>query len=217
MTSKKAKPKRREPDVRESYHHGTLRDALIRATDEILSERGAVGFTLREAARRAGVSVASPSHHFGSAAGLLTEVAITGFEELTRMSRDAANSETTPAARLRAQGMAYVRFAIAYPGRFQLMFRHDLLLTGDDRLTAAGQAAYADLEISVRAYLAATDDDVTDEVLRSTVLGAWSIVHGFAHLALDGKFKTLSQTPALSDFVSDSLPGVLLRAWPDGE
>jgi AcrR family transcriptional regulator len=216
MKSGKARLKG-EAASRGSYHHGTLRDALIRATDEILSERGAVGFTLREAARRAGVSVAAPSHHFGSAAGLLTEVAIAGFEALTRVLRDAADTGIAPAARLRALGMGYVRFALAHPGRFQLMFRHDLLLTDDDRLTIAGQAAFTELETSVRAYLAAAGERAADDVLRSTVLGAWSTVHGFAHLALDGKFMTMAQPRSLPDFVSDVLPGVLQAAWPDRE
>lgn len=214
MKSGKARPKG-DPAGRDHYHHGTLREALIRATDEILSECGAVGFTLREAARRAGVSVAAPSHHFGSAAGLLTEVAIAGFEALTKVLRDAAVTGMAPAARLRAQGMGYVRFALAHPGRFQLMFRHDLLLAGDDRLATAGQAAFAELETSVRAYLAATDHGATDDVVRSTVLGAWSTVHGFAHLALDGKFMMMAGPRSLSGFVSDVLPGVLLAAWPD--
>ena len=212
---RKATSKQDDRTGRGHYHHGTLRDALIRATDEILAERGAVGFSLREAARRVGVSVGAPSHHFGSAAGLLTEAAIAGFEELTRVLRAAAANELAPAACLRAQGVGYVRFALAHPGRFQLMFRHDLLLAGDDRLTAAGQAAFIELEASVRAYLAVTDGSAPSEVLRSTVLGAWSTVHGFAHLALDGKFTAISQPHSLSDFVSDVLPGVLLAAWPD--
>ena len=215
MKSGKARPKGEDAASRGNYHHGTLRDALIRATDEILSERGAVGFTLREAARRAGVSVAAPSHHFGSAAGLLTEVAIAGFDGLTKVLRDAADTGMAPAARLRALGMGYVRFALAHPGRFQLMFRHDLLLVDSDRLAIAGQAAFTELETSVRAYLAAADERAADDVLRSTVLGAWSTVHGFAHLALDGKFMTIAQPRSLPDFVSDVLPGVLLAAWPD--
>ena len=66
------------------YHHGHLRDALIRAADELLAERGLEGFTLRETARRAGVSPAAPSHHFGGTAGLLTEVAALGYQELAR-------------------------------------------------------------------------------------------------------------------------------------
>ena len=73
-----------EAGERDGYHHRGLRLALINAADAILRERGIEGFTLREAARRAGVSAAAPGHHFGNSAGLLTEVAILGFEELTR-------------------------------------------------------------------------------------------------------------------------------------
>lgn len=202
---------------RERYHHGTLRDALLQATDDILSERGAEGFTLREAAKRAGVSAAAPGHHFGSAAGLLTEVAIAGFEELTRVLRQAAATESAPAARLRAQGMSYVRFALAYPGRFQLMFRHDLLLPDDDRLRAAGQAALCELEASIRAYFEKDEmeADIGEECTRATLLGVWSTVHGFAHLALDGKFTAMAHPQSLSAFVSSVLPQVLLTAWPD--
>jgi AcrR family transcriptional regulator len=189
----------------------------MQATDEILSERGAEGFTLREAAKRAGVSAAAPGHHFGSAAGLLTEVAISGFEELTRVLRQAAATESAPAARLRAQGISYVRFALAYPGRFQLMFRHDLLLPDDDRLKAAGQAALRELEASIRAYLeiGGMETDIGEESMRATLLGAWSTVHGFAHLALDGKFAAMAHPKSLSAFVSSVLPQVLLTAWPD--
>ena len=66
------------------YHHGALREALIEATESLLAERGAEGFSLREVARRAGVSPAAPAYHFGDAAGLLTAVASSGFEALTR-------------------------------------------------------------------------------------------------------------------------------------
>jgi len=80
------------------YHHGDLRAALIGATEALLAERGIEGFTLREAARRAGVSAAAPMHHFGSAAGLLTEVATLGFEELTRYLRERERDGDDPPA-----------------------------------------------------------------------------------------------------------------------
>ena len=66
------------------YHHGALRQALIDATEALLAEKGADGFSLREVARRAGVSAAAPAHHFGDASGLLTAVATLGFEGLTK-------------------------------------------------------------------------------------------------------------------------------------
>ncbi|QCI63328.1 TetR/AcrR family transcriptional regulator [Phreatobacter stygius] len=218
MTAGKASPRPARRGGRQSYHHGMLRDALIRAAVEILSERGAEGFTLREAARRAGVSAGAPAHHFGSAAGLLTEVVIAGFEDLTQALRAAAGTAASPAARLRAQGMSYVRFALAHPGRFQLMFRHDLLLAGDERLGHAGKAAKAELEATIRAYITDRDGPGADErSVRAALLGAWSAVHGFAHLALDGKFTAMAQPRSISGFVSDELPDVLLAFWPDRE
>src|SRR3546814_1306446 len=119
-------PKKKPAAAPGAYHHGARRAALIEATEAILAERGLEGFTLREAARRVDVSPAAPLHHFGSAAGLLTEVAVLGFEALTQHLREGAQSGgSDPGARLRAQGMGYVRFALAYPARFQLMFRKD--------------------------------------------------------------------------------------------
>src|SRR5258708_6867554 len=77
---KAKKPARKKP-TRKTYHHGDLRRQLIAAAERIIVERGVEGFTLREAARRVGVSPAAPSHHFKDAKGLLTEVALLGFRD----------------------------------------------------------------------------------------------------------------------------------------
>ncbi len=199
---------------RGSYHHGGLRDALIVAADQILEERGPEGFSLREAARRAGVSAGAPAHHFGSTAGLLTEVAILGFDGLRHALHAAGEVASMPGGRLRAQGIAYVRFALAHRGRFQLMFRHDLLQPDNERLESVGSAALAELETSMRTYLG-TDKNANPKVLRAMVLNAWSTVHGFAHLALDGKFSSYAHPQSLSDFVSETLDEMLGIAWPD--
>lgn len=199
---------------RDSYHHGALRDALIVAADQILEERGPEGFSLREAARRAGVSAGAPAHHFGSTAGLLTEVAILGFDGLRHALHEAGEAAPTPSARLRAQGVAYVRFALAHRGRFQLMFRHDLLLPDNERLESVGGAALAELETSMRIYLGA-DESANPKGLRAMVLNAWSTVHGFAHLALDGKLASFAHPQSLGDFVSETLDEMLRIAWPD--
>ena len=99
------------------YHHGALREALILATESLLAERGAEAFSLREVARRAGVSPAAPAHHFGDASGLLTAVATSGFEALSAAleAGDAKGGGDARAA-LRGQGQAYVRFALQHPG-----------------------------------------------------------------------------------------------------
>jgi AcrR family transcriptional regulator len=205
-----------EAGERESYHHRGLRLALISAADAILRERGVEGFTLREAARRAGVSAAAPGHHFGNSAGLLTEVAILGFEELTRALQQASTIKPAT-ARLRAQGIAYARFALKHPGRFHLMFRHDLLLAGDDRLEARGEAAFGELEHTIRALRALPHDQPIDAASQAILLGVWSTVHGFAHLALDGKFDRLGPGTRPLDLLAITLPDVLLALWPDAE
>lgn len=205
---KKNQPPEQGPSDR--YHHGDLRTALIRAADEILAEHGLEGFSLREAARRAGVSAAAPAHHFGGAAGLLSEVALLGFEELAKNLQVDA-SQGTPTQRLRLQGMGYVRFAMTYPGRFQLMFRHELLNPDHSALQEAGARALLRLEETIRAVRSIPDRQALDPQARAALLATWSTVHGFAHLALDGKLAHLDAgtTP------DDLLMQVLESQWPD--
>src|SRR3982751_1093477 len=125
--------------ARDAYHHGALRESLIEAAEAVLAERGVEGFSLREVARRSGVSPAAPAHHFGDANGLLTAVATLAFEGLTEaLQAGNARGGDDPVARLREQGVGYVSFALRYPGRFGLMFR-----TGLDKTEALEQSAHA--------------------------------------------------------------------------
>lgn len=199
---------------REGYHHGDLRDALIRATDAILADRGLEGFSLREAARRAHVSPAAPAHHFGSSAGLLTEVAILGFQELARHI-SIEKSAGSPVERLKKQGVGYVRFALAFPGRFHLMFRHDLLLADDERLDAASEQAWAAIAPTIRALRTLPDDAELDAPAHAMMLAVWSTVHGFAHLALDGKFSRIEPNATADYLLGDLLPLMLETLWPE--
>ncbi|GLQ78293.1 TetR family transcriptional regulator [Mesorhizobium huakuii] len=203
-----------EETDRESYHHGDLRDALIQATDAILAERGLEGFTLRGAARRAHVSPAAPAHHFGSSAGLLTEVAILGFQELARHI-DIEGPAESPTARLKRQGAGYVRFALAYPGRFQLMFRHDLLLADDARLAAASELAKVPIARTIQALLGRPENAEIDAPASAMILAAWSAVHGFAHLALSGKFSRLTPEARSQHLLDELLPDMLEALWPE--
>lgn len=181
-------PSRASAPRRPSYHHGELRDALIAATESILAERGVDGFSLREAARRAGVSAAAPAHHFGDATGLLTEVAILGFEGLAAALREAERAGgDDPMARLRAQGAGYVRYALAHPGRFRLMFRKALLRHEDPRLSAAGGAAFHVLEAGVRAAVGLGPRARMSAAHSAALMATWSLVHGLANLVLEGQ------------------------------
>lgn len=204
---------RKEHRRSESYHHGDLRAALVRAADEILADQGVEGFSLREAARRAGVSPAAPAHHFGSAAGLLSEVAVLGFEELNKYL--AVDTAMTPTQRLWMQGIGYVRFALTYPGRFHLMFRRDLLSQDHAALLEAGERTLAQLEHTIRAIRSLADDQALDAETRIAVLAAWSMVHGFAHLALDGKLASMHAGTRLDGLLETVLPEMLRSQWPD--
>lgn len=172
---------------RHSYHHGDLRQTLIDATEQLLAERGPEGFSLREVARRSGVSAAAPAHHFGDSEGLLAAVATTAFEALfVEIEAGRVRGGDDPVARLREQGVGYVRFALRYPGRFKLMFRNGL---GPDlALSQASHSAYVALEDSVRALLGKPEGAPLDAAARRAFWSIWSVVHGFAHLALAGQF-----------------------------
>src|SRR5262249_55063933 len=135
-----------------AYHHGDLRRQLIAAAERIIIERGVDGFTLREATRRVGVSHAAPAHHFKDAKGLLTEVALLGYRDFAQAlaAADRRGGED-PARRLREQGEAYVRFALKYPARFQLMFRVDKHDHSNAEFVRVAKQSYRVLEDAIRA------------------------------------------------------------------
>jgi len=168
------------------YHHGNLRTALIAAAEAVITERGVDGFSLREAARRAGVSPAAPGHHFGDARGLLTAVATAAFTELGDVLAAAAAVPGDRRPRLEAQGAAYVGFALAHPAAFDLMWRRAVVDAADPDFVAAGRRAFEMLDAVVRADQPPIADPL-DPALAPTV-AAWSLVHGFAKLAVEDVF-----------------------------
>src|SRR5215468_8451073 len=110
-TQKRAKAPAKQGLARQqSYHHGDLHDALLKAAETVLERDGVQGLTLRAAAREAGVSHAAPTHHFGDMTGLLSELAAVGFRRFGAALREAASQRTTAHARLDAMGVAYVTF-----------------------------------------------------------------------------------------------------------
>jgi AcrR family transcriptional regulator len=172
-----------------TYHHGDLRRALLRTAAEAIAESGPAALSLRELARRAGVSHAAPTHHFGDKAGLLTALAIEGYRLLADELRSAAE-ETGSFLEV---GVAYVRFAIGHRGHFEVMFRPDQVHADDPELVAARVAGGAVLRRSL-AELSRTGDasrpDSAGGQGEATALAAWALVHGFATLWLAGGFPT---------------------------
>jgi AcrR family transcriptional regulator len=167
------------------YHHGDLRSTLLRASLELIREVGIRGFTLREVARRAGVSHAAPYRHFRDKAELLAAIAEDGFNSLTAAMRSAAAKTKNPVARLQNAGIAYVDFGQDRPEHFSVMFTVEL--SGDlyPSAKAAAQGCFAEL---VTLVTACHDRPVPDwQQPRTWALIAWTQVHGIADLALRGQ------------------------------
>jgi AcrR family transcriptional regulator len=171
-----------------TYHHGSLREALLRAAERILERDGIQGLTLRAAAREAGVSHAAPKNHFGDLSGLLTDLAAMGFERIAEAMAAAARDGDDPGACLKAVGRSYVAFARSHPGLFQLMYRSERLDMSRgslrDGVAASGRALFG----AVAAVRCEQLVPPTLTLLQAAhVASAWSLVHGFAMLLLDGR------------------------------
>ena len=186
-----------------AYHHGALRQALLEAAESLIAARGGAGFSLREPARRAGVSPAAPAHHFGDARGLLTAVAAEAFRRFGD-ALAAADDGSDREARIRAKGVAYVRFAIAAPAMFDLMWRYALVDREDPDYVRAGARAYRIIDVAVRGE-APVGEPVHGKA--PSTIAAWSMVHGFARLALDGAFG--DDSGAAAEVADRLLPDVL--------
>lgn len=159
--------------MKTGYHHGDLRRAIVDAALEAIDQHGVDGWSMRELARRAGVSHAAPAHHFGDRTGLLTAIAADGFRLL-------ADALEAGAEDFLETGLAYVSFAVAHPVHFQVMFQPGLYRADDPALREAEERAAAVLAEGARRV--AGDD-------RSAALAGWSIAHGFASLWLSGAMR----------------------------
>ena len=175
--------RRRAGTSKAGYHHGDLRIALLDAAEALLEERGVEGLTLRECARRAGVSHGAPAHHFGDVGGLIAELTLRCFESFgARLAGARAAAPEVPFERLLALGVAYVDFALAQPAHFRLMFRMGRLHPST-RLQQSDQASFnVLLECIKETDLAGGGNG---SLLEEKALLAQTMVHGFATLVLE--------------------------------
>jgi AcrR family transcriptional regulator len=160
------------------YHHGDLRRVLLREAAAMIEDVGPAHVSLRELARRAGVSHAAPAHHFGDKAGLLTVIATEGFLLLADRLTDAMERTGD----FLEVGVAYVEFAVGHRAHFEVMFRPDLYHADADDVRSAREQSNAALYGGVRAVPGAGTGPET----RTAGLAAWSMVHGFASLWITG-------------------------------
>ncbi len=166
-----------------AYHHGNLRQALLDAVGEIIAEKGTGGVSLREAARRAGVSHGAPAHHFGDKLGMLTAFSARGYELFGARMTKAAETAGTPNEKITAVGFEYLRFAIEERAYFDVMFRDDMHDEADSHHRAVSRDAFSVL--MGLAEQVATDSS-GDEDPAILAIRAWSMVHGLATLWVDG-------------------------------
>src|SRR5262245_33078715 len=120
-----------------SYHHGNLRPTLLAAAVEVIGEAGPAAMSLRAVARRAGVTHAAASYHFGDKAGLLTAVAADGYRRLADELRSAPGAGQRSRAAMLEMGVAYVRFAVTHAAHFEVMYRPELYHPDDSEILAA--------------------------------------------------------------------------------
>ncbi len=196
-----------------SYHHGDLKEALLSAAEDILTEKGVQGLTLRACARRAGVSHAAPKHHFADVSELLSEVSVRSFDRLT-VALEAVREEggADPAERLVRVAHVYVGFARQFPDHFRLMFRRDAMSPDNETVQQAAGRTFAEMANSIAAQR--SEPEVTPETLeerigerdfQNDILMAWSQIHGYAQLLLEGQFDGFAETEGLDAFVERTI------------
>lgn len=181
--SSKSSPGDKEGKPR--YHHGDLRQALIDAALQLISEEGYAALSLREVARRAGVTHAAPYRHFADKEALLLSVAAEGFRMMTAAMRERMARETQLLERLAATGIAYVHFAVAHPAHFRVMFGPHFTRPPEPPVSSNPDTdAFGLLVNTIEEGQKA--GVLREEPTLELALSAWALVHGLASLLVDG-------------------------------
>lgn len=184
--------KNSKPPMTDHYHHGDLRHALINAAMSLLTENQDWEFSLREVARRAGVSHNAPYNHFATKRELLTAVAVAGHELLrTRMLASLAGINDAKAGLVKI-GLVYVKFGLENPAHYRLMFSAALSKGGGGRPIAVVEEGKQTRKILSDTIRRGARSGVfppalmKNEELQAAIIATWAAMHGLTMLALDG-------------------------------
>lgn len=179
------------------YHHGNLKEALVRAALELIAEKGPAGFTFADAARWAGVSPAAPYRHFRDRDELMSDVARRGFDlfEAT-LKRAWDEGRPVPSAAFDRLGKAYLEFARKEPAYYSAMFEAGISLDVNPELRLAGDRAFGVLRAATET-LVATMPPKTRPPVMMMALHIWALSHGVASLfgRGDAASRRLPMTP----------------------
>jgi AcrR family transcriptional regulator len=186
------------------YHRVNLKQSLLDAAVALIGEVGPQGFTLREVARRAGVSHNAPYRHFRDKDDLLAEVAAQGFDGLTESIKKAMAKGRTASERLTLAGRGYVQFALQQPQHLLVMFETPVTERQRPEHAEAAQRAFQTLLDAIVAVQAEGGLPKGDPQTFAAV--AWSGVHGLAKLAIGGRLPfDAKQTLRFADYLTQVL------------
>jgi len=187
-TTKRSKPAAasataRTRGAKTAYHHGNLRDEMVREGMAILESEGQAALSMREIARRIGVTQTAPLHHFDKA-GLLAAIAALGFRKLFEFRMEALKDKRDPRERLMTVMLAYAEFALTHPALFHLMHGPEIPdKTLFPELNEAATRSYSILETAVADFLLASEGSM--ERSREATLAAWTACHGLATILIN--------------------------------
>ena len=192
------------------YHHGELREALIRATRELVEQRGAENFTLADACRVAGVTTAAPYRHFRGKEEILEEIASRGFEELgNRTTAILAEKGEGTLEGIVAMGQAYVAFAVEETAVFRLMFGQQPSLKKAEHVLGAAHACFSKLIGQVALYC--NRNKVRGDT-QQMALRLWTFVHGAASLLIDQDYDAIAPNIDVNQLIAGATPGLLVAS-----
>ncbi len=193
--------------TKKSYHHGDLREALIKAAFEEISQSGAEGFTMADACRIAGVSTAAPYRHFKDRDELLADVTALGFQILHARDKEAceAAGEGTVDGII-ALGKSYVGFAVDHPGLFRLMFGQNPKVAAAENVELCGHECFSYVIGQVALYFQKNDRPGNPLEIATSL---WTYVHGMSSLSIDRKYETVSTGIDVEKLLEDVTPRLL--------
>jgi AcrR family transcriptional regulator len=196
------------PDVRrDTYHHGDLKRTLTDAALQLVQEKGPKGFSLREVARRAGVSAAAPYRHFADKAQLLAAAATQGFVQLHETLDATASLTTDVTEQVLAMGRAYVRWAVTHPDYYQVMFGSELDKSESPELPTESARAFGDLlDAIVRCQEAGLLPAGEPLGMAGPI---WSLLHGVSMLTIGSELSHVGIREEPEDLVERSLRALL--------
>jgi AcrR family transcriptional regulator len=193
--------------AKSAYHHGDLKEALIQAAYELVSNNGAENFALADACRLAGVSTAAPYKHFRDRNEVLELVIERAFDEMDRRSMAAVEEAGAGTlAGIVAMGHAYVRFAVDEQRLFRLMFGQNPVLKKAEGVEEDGAKCFGNVIEQISIYCARNGVDGDP---RAIAIRLWTFVHGAASLLIDEDYQVVAPDLDVEAMIAEVAPNLL--------